>query len=579
MKEKTFMNHQPEKILFRLLAVMALLLCGCQAKGTGEKPIPTETENTAETAKDSETIVLLHTNDVHCGLDEKIGYDGLYLYKEELEQQYDNILLVDAGDAIQGGIYGSLSKGDLIISLMNEVGYDCAILGNHEFDYGFDVLDDLSEKLNCGYICANFCTADGETVFEPYRLFERAGKTIALIGIVTPTAFAKSPIHSLIDDQGNPMYDFMSDETGERLIRCVQKNVDEVREKGADIVILLTHLGNGDGDDTRYHSGEVIQNTTGIDLVIDGHSHDEIIGNVANKDGVEVPITQTGTKLASIGKITILPDNTITMELVEEIPEPHGIDAELVIRKGKQYWVDSSIQRKTETLTACYQDVLNRKIGEITYDLPIRDGDTPVYKTQENGMCSLFADALRETGDAEAGLIVSANIREGLHAGEITYAEAVRCLPYGNDIIVISLKGQDLLDALEFGARKLPAAINGFVQVSGIEYTVNLSIPSSVKEDADNTFLSVDGPYRVENVQINGEPLDLEREYSVATSYYLYTAGDGMSMLGNGKLLSYTRKTDNEVLTYYIENTLNGIIPERYASKEGRIMILSSSEN
>lgn len=166
--------------LISILAAMTLLLAGCGLATEGTPNGQPPASQSPETTKDSESIVILHTNDVHCAVNDNIGYDGLYLYKEEMLQKYENVLLVDAGDAIQGSAYGTLSKGKLIIDLMNDVGYDCATLGNHEFDYGMDVLDDRSEQLNCGYICSNFCTADGETVFEPYRIFEIAGKKNSL---------------------------------------------------------------------------------------------------------------------------------------------------------------------------------------------------------------------------------------------------------------------------------------------------------------------------------------------------------------------------------------------------------------
>ena len=568
--------------LIRLFTVMILFLSGCRgvsdstpSGAAAQSSENTELQENKEAKKDAETIIILHTNDVHCGLDEKIGYDGLYLYKEEMKQKYENVLLVDAGDSIQGGTYGTLSKGNIIIDLMNDVGYDCATLGNHEFDYGFEVLDDLSEKLKCGYICANFCTADGETVFEPYRIFDLAGKRIAFIGIDTPSTFTKSSISTMTDDQGIPMYDFMADDTGDRLAACVQKNVDEVRSKGADIVILLAHLGNSEGDELRYHSEEVIAKTNGIDVLIDGHEHAKTAYEMKNKDGEPVLSEQTGTKLESIGKIIIQPDNTIVGELVEEIPEPEGIEAELVTRKKKDYWVDSSIKKKIEEYISSYDEILNRKIGEISYDLPSKnaEGDS-LGKTQEIGLLNLLTDAMREVGESEIALFYGGGVRNGLEKGEILFSDVVQAFPYANDVLVVSVEGQDILDALEYGARRLPLECNGLIHGSGLEYTIDLAIPSAVKEDANGVFIRVDGPYRVKNVLINGLPLDPDKKYTAAMNNYLQGGGDGMSMMKNSQILQYTQKVENVLLSDYIEQNLGGIVPEEYKTPEGRINII-----
>lgn len=565
-----------------LLGLMSLIFAGCQETSEGSPaPLPTpQTESAApqeekQGEKDEDTIVILHTNDVHCGLNDKIGYDGLSLYKKEMEQKYENVLLLDAGDAIQGDIYGTLSKGDIIIDLMNDVGYDAATLGNHEFDYGFEVLDNLSEKLKCGYICANFATADGELVFEPYRIFEAAGKKIAVIGIVTPSTFTKSKIGSLTDDQGLPMYDFMADETGERLVNCVQHYADEVKEKGADVVILMSHLGNGDGEDLRYHSEEIIRKTNGIDIVIDGHEHAKTSFDWKNKDKDPVLVQQTGTKLQSIGKILIHPDSTFTAELVEEVPEPNGIEAELAARGKKEYWVDSSVKKKIGEYCSAYEDLLNRKIGDISFDLPLKNSEgTVLSKIEETGIVNLLTDAMLEEGDSEIALYNGGGARNGLAKGEITWGDIVSAFPYANDVIVVKLKGEDLLHALEFGARRLPLENNGLLHGSGLVYTIDLSVASQVQEDANGVYLDVKEPFRVKDVLINGKPLDPEREYTVTMNTYLQGGGDGMAMMKNAEILRYTQKVDYEILSDYIERVLNGEIPQKYEKPEDRLRII-----
>ena len=574
------------KKLLMLFAVMFLFLSGCQdvSEGTPAPALPAESQNT-ETAeppaqeKDKETIVILHTNDVHCGLDNRIGYDGLYLYKEEMKQEYENVLLVDAGDAIQGGIYGTLSNGKIIIDLMNDVGYDCATIGNHEFDYGFEVLDDLSEELKCGYICANFCTSDGEPVFEPYRIFELAGKKIAMIGADTPSTFTKSKIYTIVDDTGQAMYDFMADETGDRLAECIQKYVDEVRGKGADIVILMAHLGNSEKDDPRFRSETVMSKLHGIDLLIDAHEHAKAAFELKDKEGKPVKYTQAGTKLRSIGKVLIHPDNTITTEFVDEIPQPEGIDAKPVTRGKKEYWVDPGINRKIAEYTSEYEGLLNRKIGETSFDLPVSsEEEDSLAKSHETGLMNLYTDALCELSESDVSMYNGGGIREGFMKGDILYSDCLEAFPYGNDILVMKMKGQLILDVLEFGARKLPLPNNGLIHSRGIEYTVDLSVPSSVKEDSNGTFISIDGPYRVKDVLINGEPLDLNKEYAVAMPTFLQECGDGFSMMKDAEILRYTQKVEYSIIAEYIEQTLGGVIPEKYNSIQNRIKVIGFTE-
>ena len=218
--------------------------------------------------------VILHTNDAHVAFEDNIGYDGLALYKKELEEKYDHVLLIDAGDAIQGAPIGSVSKGAEIIRMMNRLGYDLAVPGNHEFDYGLEALDDCAEALDCGYTCANFCVTGGEPVFQPWRILEAGDLKIGFVGAVTPDAYTKSTIKDILNEAGEPMYDFLADETGQRLCVGLQKAIDETRQAGADYVILVSHLGNNESITEQFRTDAVVGKLRGLDLIIDGHSHE-----------------------------------------------------------------------------------------------------------------------------------------------------------------------------------------------------------------------------------------------------------------------------------------------------------------
>jgi 2',3'-cyclic-nucleotide 2'-phosphodiesterase (5'-nucleotidase family) len=517
--------------------------------------------------------VILHTNDVHVGLEENIGYDGLALYKKEVEALYDHVLLVDAGDAIQGAAIGAMSKGEEIIKIMNRLGYDLAVPGNHEFDFGFDVLDDCSEKLDCGYTCANFCTIDGEPVFKPWRILEAGNLKIGFVGTVTPDTFTRSAIKNIVNEVGQPMYDFLADETGERLAGALQKSINEVRDHGADYVILVAHLGKYTANTSIFSSSAIVGMLNGVDMVVDGHSHEVYNTSIPDKDGNPVPIAQTGTKMQNIGQLTIYKDGHLEENLIDLVPESSGLPEESVTRKNMERYVDPDMKAFIDEIIASYDGVMSRKIGDLSVDLIKRDENgNDLSRTGENGLCELAADAFRSAGKTQAALIGAGTVRTNLEAGEVTYKDVVDILPYCNEVIMTEVSGQMLLDALEFGVSFLPDEAGAFPQVSGITFRINKDIESRVRINEKKQFLSVDGEYRVSDVKVDGKDLDPEAIYTLAISDYLFTGGDGYTMFENANIISSTKLPDNEVVMKYIEEDLNGVIPEKYAGPQGRIL-------
>ena len=517
--------------------------------------------------------VILHTNDVHVGLEENIGYDGLALYKKEVEALYDHVLLVDAGDAIQGAAIGVMSKGEEIIKIMNRLGYDLAVPGNHEFDFGFDVLDDCSEKLDCGYTCANFCTIDGEPVFKPWRILKAGNLKIGFVGTVTPDTFTRSAIKDIVNEVGQPMYDFLADETGERLAGALQKSINEVRDHGADYVILVAHLGKYTANTSIFSSSAIVGMLNGVDMVVDGHSHEVYNTSIPDKDGNPVPIAQTGTKMQNIGQLTIYKDGHLEENLIDLVPESSGLPEESVTRKNMERYVDPDMKAFINEIIASYDGIMSRKIGDLSVDLIKRDENgNDLSRTGENGLCELAADAFRSAGKTQAALIGAGTVRTNLEAGEVTYKDVVDILPYCNEVIMTEVSGQMLLDALEFGVSFLPDEAGAFPQVSGITFRINKDIESSVRINEKKQFLSVDGEYRVSDVKVDGKDLDPEAIYTLAISDYLFTGGDGYTMFEDAKIISSTKLPDNEVVMKYIEEDLNGVIPEKYAGPQGRIL-------
>ncbi len=270
----------------------------------------------------SDDIIILHTNDVHCGVQDSIGYDGLMLYKKQMLKKYKYVFTVDSGDHIQGGILGTITKGEDIIDIMNKVGYDVAILGNHEFDYGVEQMHECARLLNCSYISCNYVFRKNKTsIFPGYKILEAGNKKIAFIGVTTPQTLTKSSLGTILDEENAPLYDLLTNNNGKELFEGVQKVIDEVNNQNVDYVILLTHLGK-DGDALeQYRSVGLLKNLEDAGAVLDGHSHQVYSTTTLDKNSNIVILAQTGTKLNNLGVLTINVNNdTMNHKLFSSIP-------------------------------------------------------------------------------------------------------------------------------------------------------------------------------------------------------------------------------------------------------------------
>ena len=549
--------------ILALALVLVLLLAGCGSAAPAETPAPAESaapaENSAYLGLDND-IVILYTNDVHCGVDDNLGYAGLATVKNALEAQGKHVVLVDNGDAVQGDTIGTLSNGEYIIDIMNEAGYDVATPGNHEFDYGMDQFLALTEKANFPYVSANFVDADGNTVLDPYVIKDVAGVKIAFVGISTPKTITTSTPKYFQDDNGNYIYGFMQDETGEKLYAAVQSAVDAARAEGAQIVIAMAHLGIEE-DCSPWTSSEVIVNTTGIDAVLDGHSHSLLAcEKVKNKDGQEVILSSTETKLAYIGCLTIKDDGSMSSTLISD--------------NGMKEFV-GGIQEE-------FEELVNTVVAKTDVDLIIKDpaSGERIVRVAETNLGDLCADAYRAMSGADVAIVNGGGVRADIPAGDITYGQIIAVHPFGNEMCVVECTGQEILDALELGCSKLPAESGGFLHVSGMTYTVDLNVESSVKLDENGMFVSVEGDRRVTEVTIGGEPLDPEKTYTLAShNYKLKDCGDGYSMFADNVFLQDSVMIDNQVLINYIVNVLGGTVGEEYADPygQGRITIIEAN--
>lgn len=530
---------------FRILALMLVLIMVLAGCGTG---------NSTPAAKD---IVILYTNDAHCGIEDGMGYQGLSAAKRALLAAGNKVLLVDNGDAVQGDTIGTLSKGEYIIDIMNKLGYDVATPGNHEFDYGMDQFNKLVEKADFDYISCNFVDKDGNPVLKPYVIKEADGVKIAFVGISTPKTITTSTPTYFQDGNGNYIYGFMQDDTGEKLYAAVQSAVDAARKEGAKYVIAMAHLGI-ETDCQPWTSSDVIVNTSGIDVVLDGHSHSTIAGDIVkNKEGKDVILTSTGTKLANIGCLTISADGKVSSTLINDDGVGETISE---IKKG-------------------YEEMVNTVVASTKVELTVNDpvSGERMVRRQETNLGDLCADAYRAMSGADIAVVNGGGIRVSIPAGDITYGQIIAVHPFGNEMCVVEATGQQILDALEMGARNAPGECGGFLQVSGMSYEIDLNVEPTVEVNADGMFTGVSGEYRVKNVKVGDEPLDLAKTYTLAShNYMLKSAGDGMAMFQGCTLLQDSVMIDNQVLINYIVDVLGGVVGEDYADPygQGRITVI-----
>lgn len=522
-------------------------------------------------------VLVLFTSDVHCGVDQNFTYVGLKAIRDAAEDAGDHVLLVDNGDSVQGESLGVLTRGMADIELMNAVGYDLAIPGNHEFDYGMDRFFELVGAADYPYISCNF-HKDGALVFEPYKLFEFDGVKIGIVGATTPETLTSSTPRYFQDEAGNYIYDFSQGGDGSGFYEAVQQAVDGARAEGAQYVFLMGHLGN-EASVIPYTYADILSHTNGIDAMLDGHSHDTEKVVMKNKDGKDVIRQACGTKLAGIGWLRISASNgsvdTGLYTWNNDVPASRLL--------GIWNSVSVELVRATDDIKAQLSEVVGTSNVDLIINDPeaVDDSGTPVRisRSAETNLGDLCADAFRAVSGADVALVNGGSMRAGLSKGEITIDDVLTVYPFGDHIMVAEVTGQQILDALEWGARAVPSENGGFMQTSGLTYEIHTYIESGCVKNDDGMFAGVEGEYRVRNVLVDGEPLDLGKTYKVAAlAYTMVEHGDGHTAFDGEDILWVSEKQDSEILIDYIRNELGGVIGEGYEDPYGQGRIVAVEE-
>ena len=506
---------------------------------------------------DKSDVTILYTNDVHTYIDKqspKLTYAAIADLKQSYQNAGKDVLLVDAGDHVQGTAYGSMDEGASIIKLMNAAGYDVATPGNHEFDYGMDRAKAIMKEADFPYLSCNW--VDLRTtlrVLPSVKVFVRGGRRIAFVGVTTPETFTKStPAYFMDKAQRKYIYDIQGGEDGKKLYDAVQKAIDKAKLL-ADVVIGLGHLGV-DPSSSPWTSEEVIAHTSGFDAFIDGHSHTVMENKqVQDASGKAVTLTQTGSYFANVGEMTIAADGTITTKL---IPTHEGMDAGIAAMQTS--WVNT------------VDDMLGEKIAVGDSDFYISDPATGKrrIRSAETNLGDFVADGIYtyfnevEKLHCDVAIMNGGGIRADVPAGDWTFKTCKQVSPFGNVACLMSVTGKQIQDALEFAARFAGEGgkeNGGFLQVAGAAYEIHTDIPNTVQTDEKNVWIgSATGTPRVQNVKIYDKasgsylPLDPGATYALAgMNYTLRNLGDGFAMFDGAELIKDYVSEDYLVMSTY----------------------------
>ena len=502
-------------------------------------------------------VTILYTNDVHTYIDKQapeLTYAAIAALKQSYQNAGKKVLLVDAGDHVQGTAYGSMDQGASIIQLMNAAGYDAATPGNHEFDYGMDRAKELMRDADFPYLSCNWVDLRTNLrVLPEIKVFVRGGVRIAFVGITTPETFTKStPAYFMNKAQTKYIYDILGGEDGQKLYSAVQKAVDKAKCL-ADVVIGLGHLGV-DPSSSPWTSEEVIAHTTGFDAFIDGHSHTVMENKqVADASGRLVTLTQTGSYFANVGEMTIAPDGTISTRLVSTYDQE-----DVAVAAEQAAWVNTVDDMLGEKIAVA--DTKFYITDPATGKRRIRSGETNLGDFVADGIYTYFNEV--EQLHCDIAIMNGGGIRSDEDAGYWTFKTCKQVSPFGNVACLMSVTGKQIQDALEFAARFAGAEgkeNGGFLQVAGATYEIHTDIPNTVQTDDKNVWIgSATGTPRVQNVKIydraNGTyvPLDENKTYALAgMNYTLRNLGDGFAMFDGAELIKDYVSEDYLVMSTY----------------------------
>ena len=528
-------------------------------------------------------IVVLYDNDVHCAVH---GYPVMAGLRDSLEHMGCKVYVVSAGDFSFGGPFGSVSKGEFIVRMMNAVGYDAVCLGNHEFDYGIGQLRRLESMLTAPMLCCNLMPNNAvtkpldkvrsignvakeewredtryATPFAPFVIRRFDGVSVAFVGITTPNTMYTSAPKSFQDSVGNYIYHFSL----ATLPQVLQHSVDAAKAAGADVVVVLSHLGDSEGEP---NSVQIAAPVTGVDVILDGHDHHIIpCRKIRDKEGKQILLTSTGKHFKYLGMLTI-PVNDGAQ--VGSIPPTRLLPIDSLRHAG---CVNAAVADTLLRVKELYDLYGNRVVAHSDVDLVAEENDIPVCRLRETNLGDLIADACRIRMGTDIGWLNGGSMRDNIAAGPVTYNRLLSACPYSNNMVIIRTTGQDILDALEIAMRGYPKADGCFPQVSGLSFSFDTTVATSVVLDSKGVFQRVEGWRRVSDVRIGERPLDPEATYTIAGPEYILINGGDAYAFPHKEVLSSGTTTDLQALEDYMTENLHGRIGAPYDTAQGRIVV------
>lgn len=453
-------------------------------------------------------ITIIHTNDVHSRVFEDgggMGYAKVGAIVDEYRTMNPNTLVLDGGDTTHGQTFSTLVRGSSIIDLMNEIGYDAMTSGNHDYNYGFPRLLELADRASFPILAANVKQADGSYVLPPYTIKEVAGLRIGIFGLATPETLYKTHPNNV---------------AGLTFLPPTQAAAEMVRElePQTDIIIAVAHLGTDGSTLPENRSDVIVSQVDGIDLFVDGHSH-EVVSRMIG----DTLLVQDGEYAEQVGIVTLIVEDGAIVEKTSEF---------ITAADASSIAPHAAVERLISDTKASQQLVLDEVVGQSTVRL---NGEREVVRTGESNLGNLIADAMLQASGAEMSLTNGGGIRASIESGDITKGDVITVLPFGNYIVTMKVTGAEIKEALEVGAAGYPSAHGAFSHVGGAAYRIDASKPAGE---------------RVHSITVQGAPLDPNREYLLATNDFMAAGGDQYTMLADNPVINHSAALDEAVIAY-----------------------------
>lgn len=458
------------------------------------------------------TISIVHVNDTHGRIEEnekngELGFAKLKTYFDNRNSN-NNALLLNAGDVVHGTTFATISRGESVIDVMNQMGFDAMTAGNHDFNYGYQRLVELNNRANFPILASNVINQDGSHIIDSDKIIEIDGVKIGIFGLATEETKTKS---SPANTEGL---------TFANTIETAQNEVNNLRNQGAQIIICLSHLG--EDKESKETSTMIAENVEGIDLIIDGHSHTELqngryVGNTL--------IAQAKAHGYFIGDVTLLLDKDNKIVAKSASLKPYA--------RMKHLYANKETLAQIEAVSNENKKVLDQNVGQTSVDL---EGAREMVRTRETNLGNYITDAMIKATGADVAITNGGGIRDSISAGNITKGDVLTVFPFTNFAVTLEVPGSVIKEALEHGLTDAPNSAGKFPQISGMMVKYD-----STRQAGD----------RVTEITIAGEAIDPNKNYNLVTNDFMSIGGDGYEMFK-----AYQRTGEYELISEIFENAI-----------------------